>query len=159
MPLPWPACASALVEEGLEAALRPKPTRPQYARKLDGTAEAHLIALACSPAPAGQARWSLRLLADRLVELDHVGSVSYETIRRPPEKNELQPHLKEYWAIPPEHSAEFVTAMEDVLEIYQRPRDSTHPVICMDETSKQLVGETRIALPAAPGQPQREDYE
>jgi transposase len=70
------------VEEGLEAALRPKPTKRQYARKLDGTAEAHLIALACSPAPAGQARWSLRLLADRLVELDHVGSVSYETIRR-----------------------------------------------------------------------------
>ena len=70
------------VGEGLEAALRPKPTKRLYARKLDGTAEAYLIALACSPAPAGQARWSLRLLADRLVELDHVGSVSYETIRR-----------------------------------------------------------------------------
>ena len=49
--------------------------------------------------------------------------------------------------------------MEDVLEVYQRPPDLTHPVICMDETSKQLVGETRIALPVAPGQPQREDYE
>jgi hypothetical protein len=49
--------------------------------------------------------------------------------------------------------------MEDVLEIYQRPLDPTHPVICMDETSKQLVGETRLALPLAPGQPQREDYE
>src|SRR3982751_2317448 len=70
------------VKDGLEVALRPKPTRRQYARKLDGVAEAYLIALACSPAPAGQARWSLRLLADRLVELDHVGSVSYETIRR-----------------------------------------------------------------------------
>jgi transposase len=70
------------VEEGLEAALRPRPTRRQYARKLDGVAEAHLIALACGPAPAGQAQWSLRLLADRLVELEHVGSVSYETLRR-----------------------------------------------------------------------------
>jgi hypothetical protein len=67
--------------------------------------------------------------------------------------------LKEYWAIPPEHSAEFVAAMEDVLEIYQRPLDSTHPVICMDETSKQLVGETRVALPIEPGQARREDYE
>jgi DDE superfamily endonuclease len=75
------------------------------------------------------------------------------------EKNELQPHWKEYWAIAPEHSAEFVAAMEDVLEIYQRPLDPTHPVICRDETSKQLVGETRLALPAAPGQPRREDYE
>lgn len=70
------------VEEGLEAALRPRPSKRQYARKLDGAAEAHLLALACGPAPAGQARWSLRLLADRLVELDHVGSVSHETIRR-----------------------------------------------------------------------------
>jgi transposase len=70
------------VEEGLDAALRPRPTQRQYPRKLDGAAEAHLLALACSPAPAGQARWSLRLLADRLIELDHVGSVSYETIRR-----------------------------------------------------------------------------
>jgi DDE superfamily endonuclease len=49
--------------------------------------------------------------------------------------------------------------MEDVLAVYQRPLDSVHPVICMDETSKQLVSETRAALPVAPGQPPREDYE
>jgi transposase len=70
------------VEEGLEVALRPRPTTRQYMRKLDGKAEAHLIAFACGPTPAGQARWSLRLLADHLVELKHVGSVSYETVRR-----------------------------------------------------------------------------
>jgi hypothetical protein len=67
--------------------------------------------------------------------------------------------LKEYWAIPPEHSAEFVAAMEDVLAVYQRPLDPAYPVICMDETSKQLVSETRVPVPLAPGQPQREDYE
>jgi hypothetical protein len=67
--------------------------------------------------------------------------------------------LKECWAIPPEHNAEFVAAMEDVLTVYQRPLDSARPVICMDETSKQLIGETRVSLPVAPGQPQREDYE
>jgi Homeodomain-like domain len=71
-----------LVEEGLAAALRPRPTKRQYVRKLDGAAEAPLLAIACGPAPAGQARWSLRLLANRLVELEHVGSISYETIRR-----------------------------------------------------------------------------
>jgi hypothetical protein len=71
----------------------------------------------------------------------------------------LQPQLKEYWAIPSEHSAKFVAAMEDVLEVYQRPLDPAHPMICMDETSKQLVGETRLPLPVEPGQPQREDYE
>jgi DDE superfamily endonuclease len=49
--------------------------------------------------------------------------------------------------------------MEDVLTVYQRPYRPTHPVICMDETSKQLVSETRLPLPVEPGQPQREDYE
>jgi Homeodomain-like domain len=51
-------------------------------RKLDGKAEAHLIALACGPAPEGRAQWTLRLLADQLVELQHVASVSHETVRQ-----------------------------------------------------------------------------
>lgn len=63
------------------------------------------------------------------------------------------------WCIPPEQNAEFVCAMENVLEVYQRPYDSAYPVICMDETSKQLVQETRAPLPATPGQPERFDYE
>ena len=70
------------VEEGLEAALRPKPTLRRYERKLDGQAEAHLLALACGPAPKGQARWTLRLLADQLVELRQVPSISHETVRQ-----------------------------------------------------------------------------
>ena len=66
---------------GLDAALKRKPSghRP---RSLDGEAEAHLIALACSTPPDGQARWTLRLLADRMVRLEHVDSVSHETVRR-----------------------------------------------------------------------------
>jgi DDE superfamily endonuclease len=67
--------------------------------------------------------------------------------------------LKQYWAIPPEHNAAFAAAMEEVLTVYQRPPDAAHPVVCRDETSKQLVGETRLALPVAPGQPRREDDE
>jgi hypothetical protein len=71
------------VEQGLEAALTPKPTTRVYARKLDGDGEAHLIALACSHPPAGRNRWTLRLLADRMVVLGHAdGGVSYETVRR-----------------------------------------------------------------------------
>ncbi len=69
-------------EDGLEVALLPKkPGRPRR-RVLDGRAEAHLIALSCSDPPEGRERWSMRLLADRMVELGHVGSVSYETVRR-----------------------------------------------------------------------------
>ena len=70
------------VEDGLEAALRPKPTSRTYLRKLGGKAEAHLIALACSDPPEGRGRWSLRLLADRLVALRIVEDVSHETVRQ-----------------------------------------------------------------------------
>jgi len=71
-----------LVEEGLEAALSRRPSTQQREPKLDGAKEARLVALACSPAPAGQKRWTLQLLADRLVTLNVVESVSSETVRR-----------------------------------------------------------------------------
>jgi len=70
------------VLEGLDAALRPRKPVPPRPRKLDGHQEARLITLACSEAPAGQARWTLRLLADRMVELGEVETLSYETVRR-----------------------------------------------------------------------------
>lgn len=63
------------------------------------------------------------------------------------------------WCIPPEQNAAFVCAMENVLEVYQRPYDPKRPVVCMDETSKQLVKETRLPQPPRPGQPERVDYE
>ncbi len=69
-------------EEGLEAALNRRPPNRHYQRKLDGEQEARLLALACSEPPEGQARWSLRLLADRLVELEVVEDISYQTVRR-----------------------------------------------------------------------------
>lgn len=67
--------------------------------------------------------------------------------------------MKDQWVIPPEQNADFVAAMEDVLEVYQRPYDETRPVVCLDEQSKQLIGETRIPIAARPGQPARHDYE
>jgi hypothetical protein len=67
--------------------------------------------------------------------------------------------LKECWCIPPEANAEFVAAMEDVLEVYLRPPDPARPLVCMDEASKQLVKETRRPQPAQPGQPARYDAE
>jgi transposase len=70
------------VEEGLEAALLPRPSRRVYARKLDGAQEAKLVALACSEPPEGKARWTLRLLAERMVELEVVSELSHETVRQ-----------------------------------------------------------------------------
>jgi DNA-binding transcriptional ArsR family regulator len=69
-------------EEGLEAALNRRPPNKEYHRKLDGEQEARLVALACSEPPEGQARWSLRLLADKMVELEVVDDLSYQTVRR-----------------------------------------------------------------------------
>jgi transposase len=78
-------------EEGLEVALLPKkPARPRR-RVLDGRAEAHLIALACSNPPEGRDHWPLRLLADRMVELGYVKSLSYETVRRTLKKTTSSP--------------------------------------------------------------------
>jgi transposase len=70
------------VEQGLAAALARRPPRREYRHKLDGEQEAHVLALACSEPPAGHARWSLRLLADRLVELEIVDTISYQTVAR-----------------------------------------------------------------------------
>ncbi len=70
------------VETGLEAALEKRKAERTYRRKADGDFEAHLIALSCAQPPPGHARWSLRLLADRMVALDYVDAISHETVRR-----------------------------------------------------------------------------
>lgn len=61
--------------------------------------------------------------------------------------------------IPPKANAAFVAAMEDVLDVYTRPHDPARPLVCLDETSKQLIAETRMPEPMQPGQPARHDYE
>jgi len=70
------------VETGLESALEDKPAAREYMRKADGDLEAHIIALSCSQAPEGFSRWSLRMLADKVVELEYVDSISHETVRQ-----------------------------------------------------------------------------
>lgn len=147
------------VEDGLTAALERKAPERTYVRRLDGGAEAKLIALACGAAPSGCARWTLRLLADRLVELEVVPSVCHETVRQTLRANDLKPWLQRQWCIAPTASADFVGHMEDVLEVYHRPFDPQRPVVCLDETTKQLVSETRTPLPAAAGRPVSHDYE
>ena len=79
------------VEEGLASALSPyRGGKRIYERKLDGEQEAQLIALACSPPPEGRARWTLRLLAQHMVELAYVGTLSYETVRQTLKKERPQ---------------------------------------------------------------------
>lgn len=77
------------VEEGLDAVLNPRPSQRVYERKMDGKAEAHLVAMTCGAPPEGRSRWTLRLLSDRMVALEHVDSLSYETVRRVLKKTSL----------------------------------------------------------------------
>lgn len=147
------------VEQSFEQALNPSRSSRKYQRLLDGVQEAHLIALACSTPPKGHHRWSLRLLADKMVKLEYANELSYETVRQVLAENELKPWLREEWCIAPTENAQFVYRMEDVLDVYQRPFDPRFPLVCFDETPVQLVRETRQAIPMQIGQPERWDYE
>jgi len=149
-----------LVEEGFEAVLsRKQRATPAVAPIFDGEKEAKLIALACSKPPKGYARWSLRLLEDKVVELAIVERASDSTIGRVLKKNTLKPHRRQQWVIPPKANSAFVAAMEDVLAVYMRPHDPDRPLVCLDESSKQLIAETRVPVPMKPGRPARYDYE
>ena len=147
-------------ERGIEGALDRKPQQhPSRPRKLDGAAEARLVQIACSAPPEGRSRWTLALLADRLVELQLFDSVSKSTIQRGLKKNEIKPWRVKRFCIPPEQNAPFVHAMEDVLEVYHRPYDPKHPQVCLDETSKQLLTHARVPLAPSPGCVARVDDE
>jgi len=146
-----------LVEGGIEHALN-EASRPGGGRKLDAKQEATLIALACSKPPEGRAKWTLQLLADGLIALTDLESVSTETVRRRLQENELKPWQKRMWCIP-KFDADYVANMEDVLDLYAEPLDARRPVVCFDETPTQLIGETREPIPPAPGRPETLDYE
>lgn len=79
------------VQQGLEAALQRKLPKRVYSRSLDGAGEAHLVALTCSTPPEGAGRWSLRLLAERMVELEYVEAISHETVRQTLKKTNSSP--------------------------------------------------------------------
>src|SRR5216683_2137794 len=145
------------VEEGLESALSEEP-RLGGERKLSSKEEALLVAVACSSPPRGRSRWTMELLAGRMVRLTGHRGLSRETVRRRLAEKELKPWQKKMWCIP-KIDAEYVARMEDVLDLYAEPEDPAHPVVCFDETPRQLIGETRVPCAAAPGRRARYDYE
>ncbi len=79
------------VEEGLDVTLQGRKGNRIYAKKTDGDFEAHLVALSCGEPPTGFARWSLRLLADKMVELNYISNISHEAVRRVLKKMKLNP--------------------------------------------------------------------
>jgi transposase len=145
------------VEEGLDRALAEAP-RPKPPRKLTAQDEAMLVAVACSKPPKGRANWTLQLLADEMVRLTVHERISDETVRRRLAELDLKPWQKKMWCVP-KLDAEYVARMEDVLALYAEPADSKRPVVCFDETPRQLIGEARVPVRAEPGKRARFDYE
>ncbi len=145
------------VEQGLEQALKEEP-RGGAPRKFDGKHNAKLVAIACTDPPTGSARWTLALLAERLVAVTDLKSISTETVRRRLKDNKLKPWQRKMWCIP-KFNAEYVARMEDLLDLYAEPADPKRPVVSFDETPVQLIGETRVPVPAKPGRKRRIDYE
>ncbi len=147
--------AKRFVTEGLEAALGRKEQQNRH-RKVDGTVEAHMIATDCSEAPEGRDHWTLQMIADELVHLGVVDSISDTAVMNTLKKTNSSPGRKKEWCIP-KPGAEFVAKMEDVLDVYECPYDPLCPVICLDETNRQLIEQR--SLPMEPGHPERVDYE
>jgi transposase len=145
------------VEVGFAAALDEKP-RPGALRKLTGKEEALLVATACSDPPTGRSRWTLNLLAGRMVELSAIDSLSPETVRKILAEKDIKPWQHKMWCVP-SVSSEYVARMEDVLDLYAEDANPRSPVVCFDESPAQLIGEARQPLPMEPGKPERIDCE
>ena len=114
--------------------------------KIDDKIETILTTLAQSQPPNGRVRWTLQLLADRLVALTRLESLSYEAVRLVL-KNDLKPWQHQKWCIPTVIGAKFVCGMEDILDLYAEPYQPAFPVSCFDEVPYQMVSETRLPLP------------
>ena len=147
------------VLEGFQRALEDREWAELPVPKLlNGVQEAQIIALGLGPAPPGYGNWSLRLLAKQVVELGIVDSISHNTGRNTLKKNGITGRKLQYWVIPLQENADFAASMEEVLDTYERPYDSEHPVICMNEQPVQLVQETRTPVEATKTHPKRVDY-
>jgi transposase len=143
-------------QEGLPFALHEKP-RPGAPGKIHGRFEATLTALACSTPPEGSARWTVRLLADKLVELGLIDSISSTRVWELLESNDLKPWQKKQWCLG-ELTTEFLWRMENILDLYELSYNPHRPRICFDERPCQLIDDVLTPLPMKPGQPKREDY-
>ena len=149
------------LEKGFTEMITPKrnPASDTARLKVTGDVEAKVIAAACGAVPEGHARWTLTLLQNQMMEVLEDIPLSRATIGRALSKNDLRPHLNEYWCIPPQEDAEFAASMEDILDIYQQPFDPSRPLWCMDEKPYQILGETRQPLPMRPGDIAKTDSE
>ena len=105
-------------------------------------------------APEGLCRWTLNLIADKLISLNDMEVVSTETIRRRFKENDLKPWQKKMWRVE-KMNADYVAQMEHILDLYAHPDNPMQPVVNFDEAIKQLVSDVNPPTAAKPGQVDR----
>lgn len=148
---------TAFTESGLQRALKDDP-RPGQPLKFDDRVKAKIVAVVCSDPPEGFDRWTLDLLKTRVEKDKIVDSISAETIRVILQEHDLKPWQQKMWCIP-KLDAEYVSRMEDILNVYELPHDPIHPVVCVDEKPVQLTDDKRDSIPCGEGSPKKVDYE
>ena len=151
------AIALRFEQEGLESALYEKP-RPGKQRILNESQSQGIVAMVCGPAPVGQARWSVRLIATEAVRRKLVPQVGRETIRMLLESHDLKP-WREKNVVRAQLDEAYLERLEDVLKVYERPLTAKQPVVCLDEKPVVLHADTRPSAPIGPGRVARRDYE
>jgi len=142
---------------GLEIALEQKKRRGRPP-KLDGAAQELMMKLVQETPPIGYARWTGRLVRQRLIELGVVESVSLSTIYRYLKAKKIKLNQRKTWCIS-KIDEKFIDQGKIVIETYDKPYDSKFPVVCFDEKSYELKSHVRQPLPPKPGKPMREDNE
>ena len=156
---PWRTCGGSLFW---------KASRPPWCARsrqrlplpncLDGAAEAKLIALRVGKPPTGYGHWTHDCSPTNWSELEVVESIGPETVRQTLKKIGMTRRKIEYWVVR-RLGWRIRRAMEEVLETYEKAYDPASPVVCMDERPVQLIGETRMPIPATKEHPERVDYE
>jgi len=149
----------AYVEAGLDSALFDE-ERSGRPLDFDDRQRSRIVAMVCTDPPKGYYRWTLDLIAEQAEKRDLVEeSISREEVRIILQEHDLKPWQEKMWCIG-KLDAEYVQRMEDVLDVYERPYDERHPVVCMDEKPVALMGDTRERIPAEePGEILKKDYE
>lgn len=151
--------ARVFLESGLDPALYDD-ERSGRPIDIDDRERSRIVAMVCSEPPNGLYRWTLDLIVEEVLRngLVSKGSISREQIRIILNEHDLKPWREKMWCIE-ELSEEYISRMEDILEVYERDLDPKIPVVCVDEKPVPLLGDTRNRIPASPGSVTKVDYE
>ena len=147
------------VEEGYESSLNRKEHCATRKRKFDGEQEARFDCFGVYIGTKRESAMDIEAFGTASCRIEYCRNCICCNHWQNFKKNEIKPWLKKEWCIAPTANAEYVSKMEDVLDVYKRSYNNKNPVICMDEVSKQLTRETRLPLPMAPGEVQKYDTE